>query len=56
MGGEWAQLDVETSIKGVLEIVDKDVSEINGKFLKIHIPGIENAEGFHQYDGTEMPW
>jgi hypothetical protein len=56
MGGEWAQLDVETSIKGVLDIVDKDVAEINGKFLKIHIPGMENAEGFHQYDGAEMPW
>jgi hypothetical protein len=30
MGGDWAQLDVETSIKGVLDIVDKDVAEING--------------------------
>ncbi|KAJ6099285.1 hypothetical protein N7467_000820 [Penicillium canescens] len=56
MGGDWAQLDVETSIRGALDIVDKDVAGINGKFLKIHIPGMENAEGFHQYDGAEIPW
>ncbi|OQD91103.1 hypothetical protein PENANT_c001G01368 [Penicillium antarcticum] len=56
MGGEWAQLDVGTSIKGILAIVAKDATEINGKFLKILIPGMENAEGFHQYDGAELLW
>jgi hypothetical protein len=56
MGSQWAQLEVDTSIKGVLEILDKDVAEINGKFRKLLIPGMENAEGLHQYDGTEIPW
>ena len=56
MGSQWAELEVDTSVKGVLGIVDKDAAEINGKFLKRLIQGMENAEGFHQYDGPEIPW
>lgn len=56
MGSQWAHLDVDTSIKGVFDIVDKDAAEINGKFLKLLIPGMENTEGFNEYDGTEIPW
>ncbi|XHG07650.1 hypothetical protein AWENTII_010786 [Aspergillus wentii] len=56
MESQWAQLEVDTSVKGVLDIVDKNAAEINGKSLKLLIPGMENAEGLHQYDGTEVPW
>lgn len=56
MGGSWAQLGANVSIKALLEIVDKNAAEINGKFLKLRIPGMENAEGLHQYDGAEIPW
>lgn len=56
MGGQHADLDIDTSIKGALDILDKDAAEINGKFLRIVVPGMENAAGFHHYDGTEVPW
>lgn len=55
MGSEYAHLDVDTSVKGVLDILDKDAAEINGKFLTPLVPGMENP-AFHQYDGSEIPW
>jgi len=56
MGGEYAQLDVSVGAKAVLDILARDVNELNGKFLNIHVPGWEHAEGLHQYDGGEVPW
>jgi hypothetical protein len=56
MGGETADLDPTTSAAAVLDIIAKDAKEINGKFLKVHVPGWENASGLHQYNGGELPW
>lgn len=52
MGSQWAELEVDTSVKGVLGIVDKDAAEINWKILKPLIPGMETAEGFHLFTCT----
>lgn len=52
MGSQWAELEVDSSVKGVLEIVDKDAAEINEKFLKPLIPRMKNAEGFHLSTST----
>ena len=56
MGGEIADLDPTISATKVLDIIARDNKQINGKFLKIHVPGWENAPGLHQYDGGELPW
>lgn len=42
MGGKGAPLDVETSIAGIFETVEKLGEADSGKFL--------------QFDGTELPW
>jgi len=51
-----ADLEVSVGAKAVFDILERDGSEINGKFLNIHVPGWEHAEGLHQYDGAEIPW
>jgi hypothetical protein len=56
MGGETAELDPTTSATKVLDIIARDAKQINGKFLKVQVPGWENAPGLHQYDGGELPW
>ena len=56
MGGPYADLDPTLSATKVLDIIAKDNKEINGKFLKVHVPGRENAPGLHQYNGGELPW
>jgi len=40
----------------VLEVLDKNRSELNGKFVNIKVAGWENAMGLHRYDGVELPW
>ena len=56
MGSESADLDVDVGVKAVLDVILKNGRESNGKFLNIHVPGWENAEGPNQYDGKEVPW
>jgi len=56
MGGESGDLDVETGAKAVLEVVDSNGKESNGKFLNIRVSGWEQAEGGIQYDGKIIPW
>lgn len=40
----------------MLEVLDKDRSELNGKFMNIKVAGWEDATGLHKYDGKELPW
>ncbi|KAB8233199.1 uncharacterized protein BDW43DRAFT_276679 [Aspergillus alliaceus] len=57
MGGDRADLPVETGAEAVLKIIlEANHAETNGKFLNIHVPGWEHANGFNQYDGEEIPW
>lgn len=56
MGGENADLDVETRVNAMLNILDRITLKDSGKFFNIHVPGWEHAEGLNQYDGKELPW
>ena len=56
MGSKDADLEVETGVSAVVDMIIKSGPEQNGKFLNIHIPGWENAPGINQYDGKELPW
>ncbi|KAL4998383.1 hypothetical protein BDV10DRAFT_167429 [Aspergillus recurvatus] len=56
MGGEYADLSVETGAEQVLKYVKGAEKELNGRFLDIHVPGWENAPGPNQYAGGDVPW
>ncbi|EYE92425.1 SDR family oxidoreductase [Aspergillus ruber CBS 135680] len=56
LGGDAADLSVEQSSTGVLEIIDNATKADNGKFYNIKVPGWENAEGLNRYDGLQYPW
>ncbi|KAL5337222.1 hypothetical protein BJX70DRAFT_399867 [Aspergillus crustosus] len=56
LGGDYADLSVETGAEEVLKYIKKGGSEYNGRFLNIHVPGWENASGPNQYDGKDAPW
>ncbi|KAI6369738.1 hypothetical protein MCOR25_004367 [Pyricularia grisea] len=52
-----ADLDASTSAEGVLRVIAKNGNDLNGKFLKIHVPGMEVRPGaHHEYNGAEIPW
>lgn len=56
MGSQYADLDVDRGVQAVLEVMLNADKSKNGKFLNIHVPGWEHAEGSNQYDGSEVPW
>ncbi|KAK4088073.1 hypothetical protein Purlil1_7552 [Purpureocillium lilacinum] len=56
MGSSRADLDIETSIKATLDIVDRVGASDTGKFFNIHVPAWEDAPGMNQYDGGQPPW
>ena len=56
MGSSYADLDVEVGIKEVRRIINEADPGKNGKFMNIHVPGWEKADGPNQYDGAELPW
>jgi NAD(P)-dependent dehydrogenase (short-subunit alcohol dehydrogenase family) len=56
MGGQCADLPVETGAEQVLKCVNNVGKELNGRFLNIHVPGWENAPGPNQYPGGDAPW
>ncbi|TGO61704.1 hypothetical protein BCON_0025g00310 [Botryotinia convoluta] len=56
LGGASADLDVETGAKAVVELIESNGKESNGKFLNIRVAGWENNEGINQYDGNVLPW
>ncbi|KAL2826304.1 hypothetical protein BDW59DRAFT_66352 [Aspergillus cavernicola] len=56
LGGQNADLPVETGAKAVLKYVRQGGAELNGRFLNIHVEGWENAPGPNQYDGKDAPW
>ncbi|KAF2850858.1 short-chain dehydrogenase-like protein [Plenodomus tracheiphilus IPT5] len=56
LGGPTADLTVEQSSKAVCDIVFRVTSQDTGKFLDVHVPGWEKAEGLNQYDGEDPPW
>ncbi|KAL8943100.1 MAG: hypothetical protein Q9216_001300 [Gyalolechia sp. 2 TL-2023] len=56
LGSQNADLEVETGVRAVIDLVLKSGPDKNGKFLNIHVPGWENAPPPNQYDGKELPW
>lgn len=50
LGGENADLPVETGVKSVLEILSGVGREDNGHFFNIKVPGWE------KYQGEMVPW
>ena len=56
LGSSYADLEVETGVRAVLQLILGVTPEMNGKFLNIHVPGWEKAAGPNQYDGGEVPW
>lgn len=56
MGGPRADLSIDTGVSSVIDIVRKSGTEQNGKFLNIHVPGMEKTERLNDYDGEEIPW
>ncbi|THV47317.1 hypothetical protein BGAL_0319g00080 [Botrytis galanthina] len=56
LGGASADLDVETGAKAVVELIESNGKESNGKFLNIRVAGWEKNEGINQYDGGVLPW
>ncbi|KAL2869105.1 uncharacterized protein BJX67DRAFT_32495 [Aspergillus lucknowensis] len=56
LGGEMADLPVETGAKETLKYIRQAGPELNGRFLNIHVPGWENAPGPNRYDGKDLPW
>jgi hypothetical protein len=55
-GKEWADLELDESIKGVIKVILNAGPSQNGKFLNIHVPGWEDKPAEHRYDGKEAPW
>ena len=56
LGGDQADLTLEQGSQAVVDIVLRITKEDNGKFLNVHVPGWEHAEGMNQYDGEIVPW
>ncbi|KAL4974615.1 hypothetical protein BDW66DRAFT_167601 [Aspergillus desertorum] len=56
LGGEYADLPVETGAEQVLKYVKNGGRDLNARFLDIHVPGWENAPGPNQYLGGDVPW
>ena len=56
MGTDIADLDVSTGASAVLDVLSRLGAQLNGKFLNVHVPGWEHAEGLHQHDGGELLW
>lgn len=57
MGSQNADLDVDVGAKATLDILARDVKDLNGKFCNVLVPGWEKVEeGPNQYDGEEVPW
>jgi hypothetical protein len=56
MGSQYADLDVETGVGALKDLVLAATPEMNGKFYNVHVAGWEHAEGGNQYDGAEVPW
>ncbi|KAJ5715536.1 uncharacterized protein N7483_012717 [Penicillium malachiteum] len=56
LGGDRADLPVEVGAEKTVEIIQNLRPSENGKFLNIHVPGWENAQGNNQYSGGETGW
>ncbi|CAG8094351.1 unnamed protein product [Penicillium nalgiovense] len=54
-GGPYADLEAGTGAKAVLDL-SRDREALNGKFLNIHVPGLEETQGLHKYDELEIEW
>jgi hypothetical protein len=55
-GGDRAQIDVETSVNALFDIIDTVTTKDNGKFLDVRVPGWEEAPGPNHYLGGEAAW
>lgn len=55
-GGEYGDIDPETSVNAVLEIINKADKSMNGKFFNVKVAGFESAEPASRYDGAEVEW
>lgn len=50
LGGETADLTVDVGVKELKRIILEADKSQNGKFVNIHVPGMD------QYKGEEVPW
>ncbi|KAL4784108.1 hypothetical protein BJX76DRAFT_328061 [Aspergillus varians] len=56
LGGDNADLPVETGAKEVIRYLRQEGQALNGRFLNIHVPGWENVPGPNHYDGKDPAW
>ena len=56
MGSSMADLEIAVGIKEVRRLIAEANPSQSGKFMTIHVPGWEKAEGPNQYPGGEVPW
>ncbi|OAA70928.1 NAD(P)-binding domain protein [Akanthomyces lecanii RCEF 1005] len=56
MGSKDADLDVDTGVNALKNLILSTKEDANGKFFNIHVPGWEDAKGPNQYNGAEIPW
>ncbi|KAK4570134.1 hypothetical protein LTR86_002214 [Recurvomyces mirabilis] len=54
LGGQYADLDPHIGVAELKRIILEASPAQNGKFVNIHVPGMEDAHG--HYDGGEVPW
>ncbi|TQS33359.1 hypothetical protein Golomagni_06303 [Golovinomyces magnicellulatus] len=56
LGSQYADLDVSVGVEATLKNILGATTKDNGRFLNIHVPGWEKAEGANQYAGGDAPW
>lgn len=54
LGTDAADLTVEESANGILEIAERITTKDNGKYFTVRVPGWEDKP--QQYHGGERPW
>ena len=55
-GGSMADLPVEVGAEKLLEVINAATRENSGKLINIRVPGWENKDVGHSYDGEDIPW
>ncbi|KAL3471765.1 hypothetical protein BJX99DRAFT_266516 [Aspergillus californicus] len=56
LGGDNADIDIETSTEAVLDLISRVGRQDNGKFFNIRVPAFDHRPEAFQYAGKEIPW
>ncbi|KAL4981292.1 hypothetical protein BDW68DRAFT_193044 [Aspergillus falconensis] len=56
LGGDEADIDVETSTRAVLDLISRVGRNDNGKFFNICVPAFDHRPEPFRYAGEEIPW